>query len=71
MQKVFGCSPAAYLQRYRIEQSKLLLLQSNYTVERIAEEVGFNHPAYFTASFTKIEGLSPRKYRQRFAWINQ
>lgn len=70
MQKVFGCSPAAYLQRYRIEQSKLLLLQSNYTVERVAEEVGFNHPAYFTASFTKIEGLSPRKYRQRFAWIN-
>lgn len=68
MQKVFGCSPSAYLLRLRIDQSKLLLLQTDMPVERVAEEIGFNHAAYYTASFTRFEGMSPRKYRQSFAW---
>lgn len=68
MQKVFGCSPSTYLLRLRIDQSKLLLIQTDLPVERVAEEVGFNHAAYFTASFTRFEGMAPRKYRQRFAW---
>ncbi|MGG6313125.1 helix-turn-helix domain-containing protein [Paenibacillus macerans] len=68
MQKAFGCSPAAYLLRLRIQQAKLLLLQTDHTIERIAEQVGFNQAAYFTACFTKMEGLSPRKYRQQFIW---
>ncbi|WP_068614171.1 helix-turn-helix transcriptional regulator [Paenibacillus tuaregi] len=67
MQKVFGCSPAAYLLRYRIARAKLLLLQTDLSVTRISEEVGFNHPAYFTSSFVKQEGLSPRKFRQHFS----
>lgn len=71
MKKVFGFSPSVYLIQLRVEQAKLLLLQSNLTIERIAEEVGFNQAAYFTACFTKIEGLSPRKYRQRFAWSKE
>lgn len=66
MQKVFGCSPAVYLMRLRIQQAKLLLLQTDLAVERIAEQVGFSQAAYFTACFTRLEGLSPRKYRQRF-----
>lgn len=68
MKSVFGCSPSAYLLRIRIDQAKLLLLQTDWPVERIAEEVGFNQTAYFTSSFTRFEGLSPRKYRQRFSW---
>lgn len=68
MQSIFGCSPAVYLMRLRIEQAKLLLLQTDLPTSRIAEEVGFNQAAYFTACFTRIEGLSPRKYRQRFSW---
>ncbi|WP_223067054.1 helix-turn-helix transcriptional regulator [Paenibacillus caui] len=66
MQKTFGCSPAAYLMRYRLERSKLLLLQTDLSIARIAEEVGFNQAAYFTSCFVKYEGVSPRKYRQRF-----
>lgn len=68
MQKMFGCSPSVYLLRLRIDQSKLLLLQTDLPVERVAEEVGFNQAAYFTASFSRFEGMSPRKYRQRFAY---
>jgi AraC-like DNA-binding protein len=67
MQKEYGCSPMEYLLQYRIEQAKLMLLQTDRTVSRIAEEVGFNQAAYFTSCFSKLEGISPRKYRQRFS----
>ncbi|TVX99700.1 helix-turn-helix transcriptional regulator [Cohnella terricola] len=67
MQKEYGLSPMSYLLRYRIEQSKLLLMQTDYSIARIAEEVGFNQTAYFSSCFQKIEGISPRHYRQRFS----
>ncbi|MUT66083.1 helix-turn-helix domain-containing protein [Paenibacillus sp. NEAU-GSW1] len=66
MQRVFGCSPVDYLLRFRIERAKLLLLQTDHPIALIAEEVGFSHAAYFASTFTKHEGISPRKYRQRF-----
>ncbi|WP_054954939.1 AraC family transcriptional regulator [Paenibacillus dakarensis] len=67
MQKEFGCSPVEYLIRYRIEQAKLLLIQTDQTISRIAEDVGFNHAAYFTSCFSRQEGISPRKFRQQFS----
>ncbi|MNE69283.1 Arabinose operon regulatory protein [compost metagenome] len=67
MQKEFGCAPLDYLMRHRIEQAKLLLLQTDLAIALVAEEVGFNQAAYFTACFARLEGISPRKYRQRFS----
>ncbi|MFC4810708.1 helix-turn-helix transcriptional regulator [Paenibacillus sp. GCM10023250] len=68
MHRYYGCPPMEYLLRCRIEQAKLLLLHTDRPVARIAEEVGFNQAAYFTSCFTRAEGLSPRKFRQRFAY---
>jgi YesN/AraC family two-component response regulator len=67
MQKEFACSPSEYLLRIRIEQAKLLLLQTDLPIALIADEVGFHHAAYFTSCFAKCEGISPRKYRQHFS----
>ncbi len=67
MNREYGCSPMEYLLRYRIEQSKLLLMQTSFPISRIAEEVGFNQAPYFSSSFMKLEGISPRQYRQRFS----
>jgi len=67
MQKEFGCAPFDYLMRFRIEQAKLLLLQTDLPIARIGEQVGFNHAAYFASCFAKYESISPRKYRQRFS----
>ncbi|MCA0756461.1 AraC family transcriptional regulator [Paenibacillus sp. N4] len=67
MQKEFGCAPFDYLMHFRIEQAKLLLVQTDLAVALIAEEVGFNHAAYFASCFARYEGISPRKYRQRFS----
>lgn len=66
MQKEWDCSPFEFLTRYRLEQAKLLLLQTDLPVARIAEEVGFHQASYFSSSFVRYEGLSPRAYRKRF-----
>ncbi|WP_281888377.1 AraC family transcriptional regulator [Paenibacillus sp. YYML68] len=66
MQKRFGCSPFEYLNHYRLEQAKLLLVQSDLPITRIAGEVGFNQPSYFTACFVKHTGVTPRDYRRQF-----
>jgi len=65
MQKQFGCSPMEYLTRCRIDQAKLLLLQTDQSVSRIAQEVGFQQAAYFTSCFGRYEGVTPTEYRQR------
>lgn len=66
VQKEYGVSPFEYLLRYRIEQAKLLLLQTNLSIAIVGERVGFHQPAYFASCFAKVEGISPRTYRQRF-----
>lgn len=67
MNKEYGCAPMEYLLHYRIQQSKLLLMQTSYTIARIAEEVGFNQAPYFSSSFIRIEGTTPREFRKRFS----
>lgn len=71
MKREYGLAPMDYLLRYRIEQGKLLLLQTDYSIAIIAELSGFNQAPYFSSCFLKIEGISPRKYRQMFAKAKQ
>jgi AraC-like DNA-binding protein len=66
MLKVYGMTPIHYLQVYRIEQAKKLLIQTEWSVTRIAEEVGFNHGSYFSSCFLQTEGISPLNFRKKF-----
>lgn len=66
MLKVYGMTPMEYLLHYRLEQAKKLLLQTAWSVARIAEEIGFNHVSYFSSCFSKKEGISPSNFRNKF-----
>lgn len=66
MRRRFGCAPMEYLLRYRLEQAKRLLLQTDLPVLQIARETGFQQAAYFTSCFRAREGVTPRAYRQVF-----
>lgn len=55
-----------YLTDLRMEKAKNLLAHSDLMLYRIAEEVGYEHPAYFTANFKKQTGFKPKEYRRRF-----
>lgn len=71
MNRQFGVPPMVYLLHYRLEQARLLLLQTDLPIHLIAEESGFRQAAYFTACFRRWGGLTPREYRQLFAVQNE
>lgn len=54
-----------FINRYRIEEAKKLLLQNpEKTVLEIAFSVGFNSKTAFNTTFTKTAGCSPTAYRK-------
>lgn len=52
-----------YLNKIRIEQSKLLLSNSNYSILDIAIMVGFEDQSYFSKVFKKMVGVTPKDYK--------
>lgn len=57
-------SPIAYLTSYRIEKSEELFQDPEKDISEIAQEVGFESPAYFSETFRKEKGMSPREFRR-------
>jgi AraC-like DNA-binding protein len=58
-------SPWDFLNRYRVLQSKHLLLQTADTIGAISRQVGFKDQAYFSRVFRKVTGMSPQGFRIR------
>jgi AraC-like DNA-binding protein len=61
--KATGQSPIDYLIQLRIQKSMELLCNSDRNISDIAFTVGFNDSNYFSRQFNKINGISPRTYR--------
>ncbi|WP_099159515.1 helix-turn-helix transcriptional regulator [Virgibacillus ndiopensis] len=61
---VLGYGPNEYVNHYRMEQAKSLLIYTDWSIERIAEKSGFSQLAYFSRLFKKMEGASPNYYRK-------
>lgn len=58
-----GESLSAYINRVRIEKSKVLLMDKDVSLIDIANLCGFEDQSYFTRVFKKTVGVSPKKYR--------
>jgi AraC-like DNA-binding protein len=58
-----GISPWDYLNRYRVHRAGQMLRSSDESVKAIAARVGFPDQAYFTRTFHRITGTSPREFR--------
>lgn len=58
-----GSSFKEYLNMVRIEESKRLLANTNYSVIDIALATGFEDQSYFSKVFKKYTGLTPKQYR--------
>lgn len=59
-----GSSFKEYLNIVRIEESKRLLSNSDYSIIDIAVATGFENQSYFSKVFKKYTGLTPKQYRQ-------
>ena len=64
-QAEFGCSPSAYLIRYRIQRATQLLRHSALPISAVAASVGFEDPLYFSRAFRRAVGQSPTEYRRQ------
>ncbi|MFV0400938.1 MAG: AraC family transcriptional regulator [Oscillospiraceae bacterium] len=58
-----GCNFNTYLNRLRIEKSKVLLRRDNARLVDVAAMVGFEDQSYFTKVFKRITGISPNRYK--------
>lgn len=56
-----GMSATEYINRYRLDQS-LLLLQSGHRISEAAYATGFASPNYYTRLFRKRFGFTPKEY---------
>jgi YesN/AraC family two-component response regulator len=59
-----GTTPIAYLNRYRINQAKRLLKESEQNITEIAFAVGFSDSGYFSRVFRRETGTSPEAFRR-------
>ena len=62
---VFGVSPTKYIQQYRVEKAKELLVASSGSVEEIALAVGFANSSYFCKAFKTLTGSTPSEFAER------
>ncbi len=60
----FGMSINNYILQVRITHAKQLLRFSSLSIEEISVECGMDDANYFSRTFKKIEGISPRGYRE-------
>lgn len=64
-----GYSPKQYIIRRRLGEAQSLLLNSDYSVAKIANRVGYNNVSNFHDIFEKVIGMSPGKYKN--LWLNK
>ena len=62
--KELGKTFREYRTELRIEYAKQLL-QKDYKIYEIASMTGFQNEKYFSSTFRKVTGFSPRQYRKR------
>jgi AraC-like DNA-binding protein len=61
--RVTGFAPIDYFLHVKVQRACDLLDTTDQPVKRIAGQVGFSDPLYFSRIFRKVQGISPRTYR--------
>lgn len=61
-----GVTPAAYVERLRLEEARALLESGDHTIEIVASMCGFGTTETFRRVFQRRVGVSPAQYRERF-----
>jgi len=67
MKTCYGCTALEFLRRYRIERSKLYLLQTERPIEFISSKIGFNSAAHYSKCFRQLLGCSPQQFRKEYS----
>lgn len=65
-QAAFGASPSEHVTSLRMQKACSLLSETTYSLEKIAEECGYENGFYLSRIFSKRMGLSPSAYRKTY-----
>lgn len=68
--KSVGLTPAAFVERLRMDRSSEMLVEGNVTVDQAAAQVGYHSADVFRRAFERRFGVSPNEYRRRFSSAN-
>lgn len=63
-QKAYGISVGDHIANVRISAAKEMLRFTNMRIEEIGASVGIEDPNYFARVFKRVEGISPKQYRE-------
>jgi transcriptional regulator GlxA family with amidase domain len=64
-----GYPPMEYVHSLRVEEAKQILETESLSVDEVGHHVGYEDPAYFHRLFKRKVGLTPARYRRKFAGI--
>jgi AraC-like DNA-binding protein len=59
----FGITPLQYINRERLKLAKQLLSNTNYSINQVSMQCGFNDTNYFVRLFKSAEGITPGTYQ--------
>ena len=65
-QHYFGVTPLKYLTELRLSQAAVLLRSFSCSIKETGFACGFNSALYFTESFRRRFGCTPRQFRQKY-----
>ena len=63
--KELGTTPNQYIIEIRLLHAQSLLAQTDYSIQYVSQQCGFNTPSYFTKCFKRVFNISPFEYRQK------
>ena len=62
LKQLTGETPVSFIRKQRLQRAAALLKQDRFTVSEVMYQVGFSSASYFTKSFIKEFGVSPKEY---------
>jgi transcriptional regulator GlxA family with amidase domain len=64
-------SPLEYVHALRLEEAKQMLEAGDFSIEAIANEVGYEDAGFFSRLFRRKVNLTPAQYRRRFGALRE
>lgn len=61
--QTLNCRPMEYITKRKIQAAKMLLAETQKTVDQITEETGFCDSSYFCKIFKRFESITPSQFR--------
>jgi AraC family transcriptional activator of pobA len=66
VKKTTGFSASYWINQEIVLEAKRVLFHTDCSVKEVAEQLGYEDYSYFTRVFTKIAGMSPIAFRQKY-----